>query len=219
MAGGCGANRISCPDVVSRCFIPTTGTNHAQSGKDPNADVNFRLGYVEDVINAVEAVKKSDLPTIDKENIGMLGHSMGGGVTLNTLVIKPGLVKAAGLYAAVSGNQRDNFNRWTVTRPETAERITELYGTPETNKKFWDEISAINYLDRVAAPILILHGTADESVPIAWSDDLNRRLNDLGKPVTYNVYPGEPHEFASAWPGVMESTADFFSKHLKQKQP
>src|SRR3989344_1177212 len=31
--------------------------NHAQSDKDPEADVNFRLGYVEDVINAVYAMK------------------------------------------------------------------------------------------------------------------------------------------------------------------
>src|SRR5919108_4981459 len=76
--------------------------NHAQSDDDPNYELNLRLGYTEDVINAVYPVKESSLPYLDGDRVGMLGRSMGGGVTFNALVVQPELVKAAVVYAPVS---------------------------------------------------------------------------------------------------------------------
>jgi len=191
---------------------------HADSTKDPNADINFRLGYVEDVINAIYAVKNSNAPqlnSIDKNNIGMLGHSMGGGVTLGVLVTKPELVKASVLFAPVSGDVRDNFERWITRRPETAKRIIELHGLPEDNPDFWDNVSPKEFYEKIQTPILLHHGTADDSVPIEWSDKLNDQLTAINKPIEYKVYPGQPHEFTSAWPNVMQTTLDFFTEHLK----
>src|SRR3989339_1743249 len=57
--------------------------NHADSDKDSSQHLSLRLGYTEDVINAVYAVRESGFTFFDKENIGMLGHSMGGGITTN----------------------------------------------------------------------------------------------------------------------------------------
>ena len=189
--------------------------NHAQSDKDPDTDYNFRLGYVEDVINAVYAVKNSDLKFLDKERIGMLGHSMGGGVAINIMVVKPGLVKAYVLFAPVSADYSDNFARWLERRPEVAERIIESYGRPGDNPDFWKNISAINFLDKVESPVMIHHGTADESVPLEWSDRLNLGLKDAGKEVTYHVYESQPHEFTTSWGQVMQRTVDFFNTNVK----
>jgi len=186
--------------------------NHADSSEDPEADVNFRLGYVEDVINAIYGVKNSNAPqlnNVDKNNIGMLGHSMGGGVTLGVLVAKPDLVKAAVLFAPVSGDVRDNFKRWITRRPETAHRIMEKYGLPEANPDFWDNVSPKTFYEKIQTPILLHHGTADDSVPIKWSEKLNVQLSALDKPIEYKIYPGEPHEFTSAWPKVMQTSLDF----------
>lgn len=192
--------------------------NHAQSDKDPDADVNFRLGYVEDSLNAIYAVKNSDLAAlnkVDKNNIGMLGHSMGGGVTLGALVVRPELIKAAVLFAPVSGDVRDNFQRWIISRPETARRIEQLFGKPDDNPDFWDNVSARTFFEKIQTPILLHHGTADDSVPIEWSDKLAGELKVLNKQVDYRTYPGQPHEFTSAWPEVMQASTDFFNKHLK----
>ena len=87
--------------------------NHAQSSDDPNSDLKLRLGYTEDVINAVLAVKSSTLPYLDRERVGLVGRSMGGGVVYNALAVKPGLVDAAVVFAPVSADTVDNFNRWT----------------------------------------------------------------------------------------------------------
>ena len=196
--------------------LHTDYRNHADSDIDPDSETNLRLGYAEDAINAVLAVKNSNLSYLDKENIGMLGHSMGGGVTLNTLVIRPDLVKAAVLFAPVSADYRKNFEKWTRRRSEIAKKIIDLYGTPTTSPKFWDDISAINFFNRITAPIELHHGTKDESVPIAWSDELDSALKNHGKQITYFTYEGEPHEFINAWPLVMSRTVKFFDEYLKK---
>ncbi|MFY9492972.1 MAG: alpha/beta fold hydrolase [Minisyncoccia bacterium] len=172
--------------------------NHAFSSKDSQADLEFRLGYLEDVINAIYAVKNSGLIQLDKNNISMLGHSMGGGVGLNVLVTRPDLVKAVVLLAPVSIDWRDNFEKWGDHRPELAQKILETYGSPEDNLEFWNNISAINFLDKIQSPILIHHGDQDESVPVAWSDKLVNKLKENKKDVTYYTYQDEPHEFTFA---------------------
>lgn len=49
--------------------------NHAQSSRVDEDELENRLGYVEDVISAVVAVRASSLPYFEG-NIGMLGHSI-----------------------------------------------------------------------------------------------------------------------------------------------
>ena len=197
--------------------LHTDYRNHADSDKDTDNETRFRLGYAEDAINAVLAVKNSELPYFDKENIGMLGHSMGGGVTLNTLVVRPDLVKAAVLFAPVSADYRKNFEKWTRQRSEISKKIIELYGTPTTSPKFWDGISAINYFERISAPIQLHHGTDDASVPLKWSDELEIALKKNNKDIEYFIYNNEPHEFINAWPLVMERTVNFFDTYLKSE--
>ena len=189
--------------------------NHASSSKDPDTDYNFRLGYVEDVVNAVYAVRNSDLPYFNKEKIGMLGHSMGGGVTINILVVQPELIDAAVLFAPVSADYADNFERWLRSRPEVAERILQDHGSPQSNPDFWHDISAINFTDRIFAPVLLHHGTADESVPVEWSDRYEAALKEKGKEITYHKYPGQPHEFTTDWGLVMQRTVEFYDRLLK----
>lgn len=189
--------------------------NHAQSDQDPDNELNFRLGYTEDVINLIYALREAKFTNLDTERVGMLGHSMGGGVTLNTLVVKPELVQAAVLFAPVSANYERNYERWTKRDSETGKQIIERYGTPEANPDFWNGVSAKNYFDRIVTPIQNHHGTADESVEIKWSDELATWLKEAGKAIDYRVYPGEPHEFAVAWPTVMARTTQFFDQYLK----
>ena len=56
-------------------------------------------------------------PYVDADQIAMLGRSMGGGVTLNALVARPGLVDAAVIYASVSSRFLDNLRHFTVPEP------------------------------------------------------------------------------------------------------
>lgn len=189
--------------------------NHAESDKVRGVDESLRLGYAEDVVNAINAVHNSDLPYFDKDNIGMLGHSMGGGVALQIMTTLPDIAKAYVLFAPVSADARDNFDKWIRRGRPAAQTILEKYGDFEANPAFWDGISPINYVDKIDDPVMYHHGTLDDSVPLEWSERAAEAMRQAGVDVTLYTYEGEPHEFINAWPLVMQRTTEFFDEHLR----
>ncbi len=195
--------------------LHTDYRNHAGSDPDPDNDLRLRLGYTEDTINAVLALRQSGLPELDPERIGMMGRSMGGGVTLNALVVQPDVVDAAVIYASVSSDTVDNHQKWTRGgSPGLAEQIETAYGSPEANPQFWDEVSPRTYADRIGVPVLVHHGTSDTTCPIEWADATVAALQQAGTDVTYHRYPGEGHAFSAAWADSMATTVAFFRQHL-----
>lgn len=197
--------------------LHTDYRNHAGSDDDPANEVRLRLGYTEDVVNAVLAVRNSGIPQLDGERVGLLGRSMGGGVALNTLVVQPGLVDAAVIYASVSSNTVQNFDTWTRGQPGAEDLTAEIvaaYGAPEENPAFWRDVSPVTFFDRVTEPVLIHHGTADDTCPPQWAHDTDAALRAAGKDVTLQLYEGEPHAFEGDWQLSIERTAAFFAQHL-----
>ncbi|MGW6278728.1 alpha/beta hydrolase family protein [Kribbella sp. NPDC055071] len=190
--------------------LHTDYRNHAQSSDDPRSELNLRIGYTEDVINAVLALRTS--PYVDPERIGLLGRSMGGGITYNVLVAQPGLVKAAVVFAPVSSDAVDNFDRWTRNEGPTATAILRAYGEPSRNPTFWRNLSAINFFGRVTEPVLIHHGESDSTCPIAWSRETLAALKAAGKDATMYTYPGEEHAFGPAWSTSMARTVTFLKE-------
>ena len=191
--------------------------DHAGSSRDPDADEHLRLGYTVDVINAIHALRRSRLRFLDRERIGLLGRSMGGGVVYNVLTVAPGLVDAAVVFAPVSSRAEENFDRWIRHDPSRAalsRRIIRAYGTPEQSPEFWREVSPRTFFGRITEPILIHHGTADESCPIRWSRQSLAALRRAGVDARMFTYPGEPHAFAGAWPTSMRRTVRVFDRRL-----
>ncbi|NIK58263.1 alpha/beta hydrolase family protein [Kribbella shirazensis] len=190
--------------------LHTDYRNHAQSSDDPRNELDLRLGYTEDVINAVLALRTSQY--VDPDRIGLLGRSMGGGITYNVLVAQPGLVKAGVVFAPVSSNAVDNFNRWTRPDGPVATQILRAYGEPARNPAFWRNLSAVNFFGRITEPLLIHHGEADSTCPIAWSRTTLTALKSAGKDATMYTYPGEEHAFGPAWPTSMARTVSFLKQ-------
>lgn len=190
--------------------------NHARSDKDPDNDVNLRLGYTEDVIGAALALRSSGRPEIDKDRIGLLGRSMGGGVVYNTLVVAPGLFDAAVAYAPVSARPQENIDHFQ--RPDGDPLVAEIeaaHGTPEDNPEFWRQVSPLTYAGRVTEPLLIHHGTADATCPPRWSREAAAAFDRAGADVERRTYAGEGHTFGPRWRESMELTMDHFEKHLR----
>lgn len=197
--------------------LHTDYRNHAGSDDDPTAERRMRLGYTEDVVNAVLAVKRSSLPFLDGERVGLLGRSMGGGVTLNALVVRPGLVDAATVYASVSSEAIDNFNQWIRDDPgrsALSDYILERWGEPEEDPAFWKGVSPRSYFDRITEPVLMHHGTADESCPLPWAFATHRALEAADVRSRLLVYEGEPHAFVADWGLSIRRTGRFFDRHL-----
>ena len=202
--------------LARRGFVAlhTDYRNHATSSKDPDNNIRLRLGYTEDVISAALAVQSSRLPALDGNRIALLGRSMGGGVTYNALVTRPGLFDAAVVYASVSARAGENFNKWQRNDYDIAREIGSRYGMPEDNRRFWNQVSPITFFDRITEPVLVHHGTADSTCPIRWADAAVRTMRAKGVEVTYKTYRGAGHTFYDVWDDSMRTTVAFLRRHI-----
>ncbi len=204
-------------DYLARAGFVVLHTDYrGHAGSDPASEASreTRLGYTRDTINAVQSLKKE--PFVDAGRVAMLGRSMGGGVTLNAIVVRPGLVRAAVVFASVSSDFVDNFNRWTVAeRPEAAAATYRRHGTPAEEPEFYAGLSARTYFDRITEPVLLHHGTLDDSCPVAWSRTTHRLLRRAAVDSQLEIYPGEQHAFIPQWPLSMERTERFLRRELR----
>ncbi len=180
-------------------------------------------GYTNDVLNAVAALQR--FPQADPERIGMWGHSMGGYLTLRSMVISPD-IKAGVIWAGVVASYPDLLTRWrrgsgpTPTPSSTSSRRwrsswIEQYGSIEANPDFWNGISANSYLQEISGPVQLHHGTADDSVPVEFSEILSEQLQQAGQPVELYTYEGDNHNLSNFFSQAMTRTIAFYDQHLK----
>jgi dipeptidyl aminopeptidase/acylaminoacyl peptidase len=184
-------------------------------------------GYVVDVLNAVASVKR--YPDADPNRIGMWGHSMGGYITLRSMVITKD-IKAGVIWAGVVGSYTDMLERWrrrnnpTVTPdpntlPSGARRwrqsLQDEYGTPEQNPEFWNSISANSYLADLSGPVQLHHGTADADVPVEFSDVLEQQIEAVGGMVENFTYPGDNHNISNNLGAALARSVQFFDRYVK----
>ena len=180
-------------------------------------------GYTIDVMNAVAALKQ--FPPADNNRIGMWGHSMGGYLTLRAMVLSED-IKAGVIWAGVVASYPNLLTRWrrgsangpTPTPPATRRWRSDWYaqyGTPEENPEFWDTISSNSYLEDLSGPVQLHHGTADESVPLEFSEILYQELQDAGMAVELYTYPGDNHNLSNSFGQAMTRTIEFYDRYLK----
>ena len=188
--------------------------NYGDSDREGAEPVARPLGYPEDVVNAVLAVRRARLPYVDARRVGLLGRSMGGGVALNAVVARPGLFDAVVLSSPLSSRAGDNYRRWVLGQGALDQKVRAAYGRPVENPRFWARASARTYAHRIDVPVQVHHGTADEVCPIAWSRATVVALRRAGQAVELHRYRGEEHRFHDAWQTMAVRMADFFDQHV-----
>ncbi len=182
------------------------------SDSGPNA---FRVGMAVDVLNLLaliraQAGQPGPLAQADPHAIGLMGHSMGGGITWRVLTVDTD-VGAAVLYGSMHADEAENRN-WLRRRSGGAGL------GPEGNVSEADlqRISPASYLQDIVAPVSIHHSIHDETVPYEWSEELAARMEELGKPVELFLYSDTPHTFrGEADQLFMARMIAFFDAHLR----
>jgi len=123
----------------------------------------------------------------DPARMGIFGWSYGGLMTAWAVTQTPrfkAAVMGAGVCDFHGFHAESNIPDWDM-------RI--LAADPLEQPEVYRAHSAITYAKRVATPTLILHGQADESVPLNQARAFYRALRERGVPTELAVYPGEGH--------------------------
>lgn len=204
-------------DALARAGFVVLHTDyggHAASDPIGRLEQESRLAYTTDAVNAVAALRA--LPYVDDERLAMLGRSMGGAVTMNALVTHPGLVRAAVLYASVSSELVENIEHFTArSRPDRAQEIYVMFGSPRENPGFYADLSPRTFFDRITEPLLVHHGTADATCPPRWATETQRAMRAAGVRSRLRWYDGEDHAFYARWQDSMDHTIAFLRRQLE----
>jgi len=90
---------------------------------------------------------------------------------------------------------------------------------PEGRKKLGREISPIYYITSNMPPTLIIHGNADNLVPIQQSETFVAKAHAMGDTAVLVVKAGKGHGWPE-WPTVdMKTCADWFDQYLRNLKP
>ncbi len=175
----------------------------------------FRVGMAVDVLNLIAILNSEGglpgaLQAADPSRVGMWGHSMGGGITTRVLTVSQD-VKAAVLYAPMSGDEAKNFaaiGQWSNGARGGAERSVPAGELPQ--------ISPMYYFDYIQAAVGIYHGSADSLVPVQWSMLTCEQMQALGRNVECHYYPGMPHTFEGQGDAqFIQDSIQFLDRYLK----
>jgi dipeptidyl aminopeptidase/acylaminoacyl peptidase len=180
--------------------------------------------YTVDVLNELTSVKRYE--DADPNRIGMWGHSMGGQVTIRSMVVDPKDIKAAVVWAGVVASYSEMLATWHVnpnTAPTSGQQrgwrndLMRDYGTPQENPKFWDSISPNSYLAEGVAPLQLHHDLLDHEVPYSMSVSVEQEMKEAGQTVELYSYPGDDHDIANSFNIAMPRSLAWFDKYVKGK--
>ncbi len=90
---------------------------------------------------------------------------------------------------------------------------------PKTQADLLRRLSPIHKIDRVKAPVLVLHGANDTNVPVVEADQVVDNLKKRGVPVSYVLCADEGHGFRRTPNRIRGNvaTVEWFEKHLKER--
>ncbi|MBO5281077.1 MAG: prolyl oligopeptidase family serine peptidase [Clostridia bacterium] len=161
---------LNCVIIASNYRETTPGTGVDEfGGKDVN-DVVFWMNLI------------PELDFIEKESVYMIGESRGGMQTcLALLNDNSNVIKAA---ACISGvyDVTDIYD----SRADMQEMLVRrIGGTPEQCPEEYQKRSAINFVDQIKTPLIIVHSTGDAKVPYAQAQEFVAALEASGKAVEF----------------------------------
>ncbi|CAM3506436.1 alpha/beta hydrolase family protein [Deinococcus frigens] len=212
---------VAYQDAFARAGFVTLKSDYRGHGSSQGEALGgyYSPGYTDDVMNALGSLKQDK--RVNAARIGMWGHSMGGFLTLRAMVIDPG-IKAGVIWAGVVGDYGDMMTKWNSPVPASIpQRVLDLrkkavarYGTPASNPKFWNSLSANSYLGDLGGPLQLHIGTADEDVPLVFHTTLSQQMKAAGQSAASYVYPSDNHNLSRNLRTALNRSVQFFKEHL-----
>lgn len=185
----------------------SSGYGKAYSGLD---DVENRMDSVKDVREGVGWLH--DHPEVDPDRVVAMGGSYGGFMVLASLTEYPELWAAGVDIVGIA-----NFVTFLENTGDWRRSLREAeYGSLAEDREFLESVSPINNIDRIEAPLFVLHGENDPRVPVGEAEQIVEKAREQGVPVRKLIFDDEGHGFSKlenrieAYRGIV----DFLAEHV-----
>jgi len=151
-------------------------------------DVGKRMGSVRDMADAVAFIAKN-LPRIDARRIALLGGSYGGFMVLAGLTEYPDLFAAGVSVVGIA-----DFETFLEKTGPWRRKIREAeYGRLDADRDLLRRISPLHKIERIKAPLLLIHGKNDPRVPLHEAEQVAAAMRARELPVELLGYADEGH--------------------------
>jgi len=150
-------------------------------------DVRRRLDSVQDLLALQDWLREA--AGLDVDRTVLYGGSYGGYMVLAGLAFHPDRW-AAGIAVVPVSSFVTFLQNTSPYRRAVRERE---YGSLETDRDFLVQVSPLTSVDRIRAPLFLIHGANDPRVPLGEAEQLHRALERNGVPCELLVYPDEGH--------------------------
>lgn len=197
-------------------FVPnvrgSTGYGYEYQSLD---DVRKRMDSVADLQYAVSWLGKSGIA--DPRRIAVMGGSYGGFMVLSAITTYPDLWAAAVDIVGIA-----NFVTFLENTGPWRRKLREAeYGSLENDREFLERISPIRSVERITAPLFVVHGANDPRVPVGEAEQIVKALRSRNVPVEYLRFEDEGHGLVKrsnrliAYPAIV----GFLEQYLFQYPP
>jgi len=173
--------------------------------------LNWGTTMIDDMTDGVLHLVKKGI--VDQNRVCVYGGSYGGYAALMSAVREPDLYKCAASFVGMS-DLNLMFEHGDTTESQAGLTTLEMY--IGRDKARLDAQSAIKNLDKLKAPILIIHGKEDRRVPIIQAEVLRDELIKRNHPYEWLVKDKEGHGFYKPENNVerWEKMLAFFDKYI-----
>jgi dipeptidyl-peptidase 4 len=196
--------------LVSKGWIifSVDGRGSPDRGVAFEGQINRAMGSVEvaDQLAGVAWLKSQSF--VDPTKIAVYGWSYGGYMTLKLLEAAPGT-----FAAGVSGAP---VTKWELYDTHYTERYM---GSPKTDGVAYVKANALSDAGKIADPLLLIHGMADDNVVFEHSTALMAKMQGSAVPFETMVYPGQTHAVGGPKISVhlWTSILNFLNRTVKNK--
>ncbi|NKE35768.1 S9 family peptidase [Natronococcus sp. JC468] len=173
-------------------------------------DVEKRMDSVADIEACVEWLQGHE--AVDPDRIVAKGGSYGGFMVLAAMTEYPDLWAAGIDIVGIA-----NFVTFLENTGDWRRELREAeYGSLAEDREFLEEISPINNVERIAAPLFVLHGENDPRVPVGEAEQIAKQAKAQGVPVHKLLFEDEGHGFSKLENRIeaYSAIADFLDEHV-----
>lgn len=153
-------------------------------------DREKRFAAIDDVADCVQHLVSGG--HADADRIACAGWSYGGYLTLAALTFHPDLFAAGVSVCGMS----DLNTFYRNTEAWIAAAAQPKYGHPVSDVDLLAELSPLQRVDALRAPLLLVHGGNDTNVPVSESTQMAAALRARGRRVECLIFEDDGHEIA-----------------------